>query len=181
MKQDDLILNSYYDGELSDRKRAQVEVQLASNPESAKAIRNMKTMSALFQTMQQQHLEDVSFDGLDKRVLNEIRRNPSPISASERIKVWFSEFFAHRKSLWIPTVSMAGAACIALLAVGLNTGQPRGPLMPSQNAPSTWTASGTTEAATSTVTVSAPDEMSFQKYSLETETGQRIAVVWINE
>lgn len=181
MKQDDLILNSYYDGELSDSKRAQVEAQLASNPESARAIRNMKAMSELFQTMHQQHLEDISFDGLDKRVLNEIRSNPSPISAGERIKVWFSEFFAHRKLLWIPTVSMAGAACVALLAVGLNTGQPRSPLMPSQNAPSTWTASGITEAVTSTVTVSAPDELNVQKYSLETETGQRIAVVWINE
>jgi anti-sigma factor RsiW len=181
MKHDDQILSRYYDGELNDSERAQVEAQLESNPESAKAIRNMKTMSELFRTMQAQHLEDISFDGLDKRVLNEIHRNPSPISTGERIRVWFSEFFAHRKAVWIPAVSMAGAACVALLAVGLNPGQSQMPAMPSQNAPSTWTASGSTDAVAATLTVSAPDEMTVQKYSLETETGQRIAVVWINE
>ena len=64
MKHDDQILNRYYDGELNDNERAQVKAQLESNPESAKAIRNMKAMSELFRTMQAQQLEDVSFDGL---------------------------------------------------------------------------------------------------------------------
>ena len=181
MKYDDELLNQYYDGELSEKQRAHVEAHLKSSPENAQTLQNMKMISELFETMQSQSLENISFDGLDKRVLNEIRADKSPISTGEKTKVWFQEFFRHRKMLWIPAVSFAGAACAVLLAVGLSTSQPLMPAMPSQNASTTWQASGTTDAVTSTVTITVPDTLNVQKYSLETETGQRIAVVWVDE
>lgn len=182
MKQDEKILAQYYDGELSGARKAKAKALIDSSSESADALRNMEAMSRLFQVMKEETLENVSFDGLDKRVLNEIQQSEQSVPFGEKIRVWFKEFFAHRKAVWVPVASIAGAACAALLAIGLqSSANPMAPNMPNQNAPQTWNASGTTPAVASTVNVTAPENIDVQKYSLQTEGGQRIAVVWINE
>ena len=181
MKQDEKILAQYYDGELSGAKKAKARALIDSSPDNADALRNMEAMSNLFQVMKEENLENVSFDGFDKRVLNQIQQSEQSVPFGEKIRVWFKEFFAHRKTVWVPVASIAGAACAALLAVGLQSANPMAPDMPNQNAPQTWQASGTTPAVASTVSVTAPENIEVQKYSLQTEGGQRIAVVWINE
>lgn len=138
-------------------------------------------MSQLFQVLHEQSLESVSFDGFDKRVINAIHNQKTPVPFFEKFKVWAAEFFAHRKLVWIPAASVAGAACVALLAVGMQNSGQMIPTMPDRTEPSTWQASGTTDSIVSTVAVTAPREMNVAEFSLKTDNGQRIGVVWIDE
>ncbi|MBN2530956.1 MAG: hypothetical protein JXR76_31505 [Deltaproteobacteria bacterium] len=181
MKQDEKILAQYYDGELNERKSAEVKKQLDSSHEGALALENMTKISQLFQVLHEQSQESTSFEGFDKRVINAIRSQKTPVPFSEKLRVWATEFFAHRKLVWIPAASVAGAACVAVLAVGLQNSKQMIPTMPDRTDSSTWQASGTTDSIVSTVAVTAPSEMNVEEFSLETDNGQRIAVVWIDE
>jgi hypothetical protein len=161
--------------------RARVKAQIDASPQDTEALKNLETMSHLFQVMKDETLENVSFDGFDKRVLNDIHATTERLPFGEKVSVWFREFLSHRKAVWIPTASVVGAACAAILVVGLQTTRPMTPAMPSQSTAETWQASGTTPSVVSTVNVMAPDNINVEKFNLETEGGQRIAVVWINE
>ncbi|MBN2719004.1 MAG: hypothetical protein JXX14_24365 [Deltaproteobacteria bacterium] len=181
MKQDEKILAQYYDDELSDAMRTRVRAQIESSPEDTDALTKLETISHFFEVMKKENLENVSFEGFEKRILNEIHSAREPVPFSEKVGVWLKEFLSHRKAVWIPAASVAGAAFAALLVVGLQATSVMMPEMPSQNGLETWQANGTTPSVVSTVDVTAPDNIDVQEFNLETEGGQRIAVVWINE
>lgn len=182
MKLDEKTLAQYYDGELGEAETAAVKKLLDASPTDAELLRRMENLSEMFQLMAKENLESVSFDGFDKRVWNAIRLEKTPVPVMERLGVWTREFLAHRKRVWIPSVSFAGAACAVLLALGLfHSGPDRAPLMPAQNSPATWQASAPTSSLSSTVEVKNETDLAITKYNLRTENGQQIAVVWINE
>ena len=181
MKEIEKILAQYYDDELNDAKRSEVRALISSSPENANALKNLEAMSDFFQIMKEENLEKVSFDGFDKRVINEIHKNEKPVPLGEKINVWFREFFSHRKIVWIPAASVAGAACAALLVVGVQSASPVAPIMPESGSSETWQASATTPSSGAMISVTAPDSIEVEQFDLETDGGQQIAVVWINE
>ncbi|MBN2344491.1 MAG: hypothetical protein JXX29_01665 [Deltaproteobacteria bacterium] len=181
MKLNEKILAQYYDGELNEKEAAEVKRQLESSPDSAQSLQYMETMSSYIQVMAEENLDSVSFDGFDKRILNEIHSQKVQPSLGEKFGVWMREFFEHRKTIWIPTASLAGAACAALLVFGLNHPGGTPPTMPNTASPESWKASVNSSPAASVVTVANADEVNAQAYNIETDTGQRVGVVWIND
>lgn len=179
MELNEKTLAQYFDGELSDKNAAKVKQLLSSSPDSAQTLHKLETVSSYIQIMQTEQLDNISFDGFDKRILNEIRGEKSPVSWSEKASIWVHEFFEHKKTIWIPTASLAGAACAALLAFGLNSQQPI-PTMPSGSSQETWQASSNTSTS-STVVVTAPKKVNATAYNISLNDGQSIGVVWIDE
>jgi len=174
------LIARYYDGELGAAERARAEALLAKDSEARAALERMTRMGGLFQAMSDQSLDGVSFEGLDKRVMNVAGRQNGKVPFSERFGVWLSEVVHHRKAIWIPAASFAGIAAAALLVVALQTGTPLGTL-PSSARGDTWQASVVRVAAGSEATLANAAEVPGKVYQVAGDDGASIGVVWINE
>lgn len=181
MKLNDKTLAQYFDGELSEKATAEMKSLLESSPQNAQSLQTMENLSDLVQIMAEESATNVSFDGFDKRVLNEIHNQKTEASLTEKLGVWLREFFEHRKMVWIPTASVAGAACAALLAIGITSTSAVPPTMPTSSQPESWNASVGNPLRTSTVQIADAGEMDIKTYNIQNDIGQRIGVAWINE
>ena len=104
-------------------------------------------------------------------------------SAFDRIRVWWSEFLEHRKTIWIPAASLVGAAAAVLLALPLLTSAPAP--MPQQLSPSggLWQAAAGERAAPggSEVMIVNRGQATGFEYNVLNDRGESIGVAWIND
>ncbi len=172
------IIGRYYDGELSPGQRAHVEKALMASADARRELSANARMSEAFRILGEDSLDGVSFDGFDKRVMNLVQSRVERPGAVERLRVYLKEFFDYRKVVWIPAVSVVGAASAALLAIGL-AGHPSVPTMPGAKAPETWQASA--GELISEARIANSDEVRGTQYRILTDNGRSIAVVWIDD
>ncbi len=109
------LLLKYTDDELSDSQANAVERMLESSPDDARTIEEWERIGSLLRVMDEETTRDVSFDGLADKVLAEVKTTRISLPFFERLKVWLSEFFEHRRAVWIPATAVACAACLAVV------------------------------------------------------------------
>lgn len=174
------ILAKYYDGELTDKARREVEALLETSDESKDAVLKMSQLSDCMEVLVQDGLENVSFEGMDKRILNELNSQKHMPSAGERFKIWLSEFFTYKKMVWIPAASAVGAAAALVLMLPLFSGTS----VPANSTPrgqETWQASVQSVSVGSQAVLANGDQVRGTEYSVINDRGESIGVVWIND
>jgi len=176
------LLARYYDGELSDKQARRVEAQLASSDNDREALEKMSRLGDLLRTSNEEQLLNISFDGFEERVLNAVGQSKS-LGLSERAKVWVNEFFEHRRHLWIPAASFAGAAAAILLIVPLFSKAPIVNTPLQRDNQEIWAASANTVVISggSEVVLLSRAQTSGVEYSIKNDRGENIGVVWIND
>lgn len=178
------LLQRYHDGELDESERRSVEASLAESPEARRTLDRIQRLGELLRVMNEEESAAVSFEGFEQRVMNGLDRGEPP-GFGERTRVWWSEFFEHRKVVWIPTAAVvAAAACVMLvLAVAMPTppaSHGAGPVADdgfvvrgyAPEHPPTW--------GSSIVSVNFGSGSGFTT-SVVNEQGEALGVVWINE
>jgi hypothetical protein len=112
--------------------------------------------------------------------MNAGRETARAVSFTERMSVWFSEFFHHRRTVWIPVASFAGIAAAALLMFNVGQDVRPGLSMPS-SADNTWQAGVVQVAAGSEVSLANAAQIDATAYQIADADGTSIGVIWINE
>jgi anti-sigma factor RsiW len=178
-------LTRFHDGELSASERARVETALSSAAEEDRAhLEHLDKLGDLLRLMHEEQSSAVSFEGFAERVAQGIRAQERP-PVSARLKVWLSEFFAHRRVVWIPAASLAGAAAAILIALPLARA-PQGtqPLGPGAH-PQIWQASAGAAAdavpRSSQAILANRDQVSGLELVVSNDRGESIGVVWVND
>lgn len=176
------ILARYYDGELKEAERKRVEEILASSADHRLALDRMDRIGDLIRMNAEEGLANISLDGFDKRVMNSLEKAPAP-GLGERMRVWWSEFLEHRKSIWIPAASLAGAAAAVLLVLPLLSGPPPQPSPGMEPSGGLWqAAAGQTQApGGSEVMIVNRGQASGYEYKVLNDRGEAIGVAWIND
>jgi anti-sigma factor RsiW len=108
------LLERYYDGELRPDQAKQVEEALAETPALKASFEETARLGDLLRLMNEESLEDVSFNGFEARVRSGIA-NEKTTGVFERLRVWAADFFAYRKPVWVPAVAVVGACAVALV------------------------------------------------------------------
>jgi anti-sigma factor RsiW len=172
------MLLKYSDGELSDSRAATVKNLLESSPEDAEMIEEWARIGSLLRVMDEETTKNVSFDGLADKVLAEIKTTRISLSFFDKLKVWFTEFFEHRRSIWIPASVAVGAVCLAvtLLPAVLRTS---GASSDSGDANIVLHSASTTEG--SRIADVDFGTATGRKYAIDDGRGITVGVVWIVE
>ena len=181
------VLQRYHDGELSTRATKRVEADIEASPQWRQSLQQMSQLGELLRLMNEESLDDVSFDGFEARVTAGIEREDHP-GGLERLRVWLSEVFEHRPVIWVPATAVVGVSLALLLAlpfIGGGTGnQTSGPVPATGAGNNTgggiWTASAGGAAGSSIEAVDYGGA-SGQVYDVPNGKGGMTAVVWINE
>ncbi len=182
-KLNEKLLARYYDGELSPRKAQKIEQLLRESPEHQEALKKMTQIGDLLRLANEENLESVSFDQLERQVAAGISQERNA-SLLERLTVWFSEFFSYRKVIWVPATVVAGATLAVLLVLPLSTPTPLEDKGPTSSGNDTWMASDDTTKGGSkieSVTFDDTADSKDSKFEVSKIDGQNgsIGVVWI--
>jgi anti-sigma factor RsiW len=108
------LLQKYVDGELPPHQIEKVKSILASSPEDELVVQELTKIGSLLRIMDEETTAAVSFEGLAEKVLAEVKTTRTSLSFSEKLSAWFSEFFEHRRSVWIPASAAVCAACLTV-------------------------------------------------------------------
>jgi anti-sigma factor RsiW len=100
------MLSLLHDGELSARERAALEPHLRSCARCAEVLQSLSALTMLTRSAFEAELAQVSFAGLTARVMHEIEAE-RPVAIRERVRVWFEEFMANRRRVWVPAMALA--------------------------------------------------------------------------
>ncbi len=175
------MLARYYDGELSPKQAQKVEKILAESKAHESSLNNMVRIGDLLRLMNEENLNDVSFDGFHEKVKTGIKRQQTP-GIMERIGVWVSEFFEYRPAIWVPSFAVAAAAVALLLILPIVTGSPE-TAPSSAPTPDIWMAANDTQPVTfgSRIESVSFGEADGLKYDITNGQGGTVGVVWIVE
>lgn len=176
-KLDDKTLERYFDGELSKQGRKDTLELIQKSDASLAFLEKNQRLGDLIRLMDEEKTKGISFDGLSKRVL-EASRQSAPTPWLERARVWFAEFFEHRRAIWIPAVAV-GAAAVALLFIPLSTVQ-RGTSYEEGRGISLHSASSVVAGGSTIASVDFGGAKG-TTYNLQNESGASVGVVWIVE
>ncbi len=169
----------YYDGEMSVGQQLRFERMLESSENNRAELENMAGLSSLVSTMSEEILNDVSFDGFDKRVLIAVKNDRQPLSLSEKMVTFAKEFFAYKKIVWIPAGAVAAAGSL-LFAITLSGTSPAS-IMPDSQAPLIWKASAPLSILSSEAKIVNSTEVKGTEYNISLAPGKNIGVVWIDD
>jgi anti-sigma factor RsiW len=179
-------LTRFHDGELSASERARIEGALQGAADGDLAhLEKLDKLGDFLRLMHEEQSSQVSFDGFAERVAAGIRAQEKP-TAVARLSVWLSEFFEHRRIIWIPAASLVGAAAAVLIALPF-MGSPNETSRPSSvPSPEIWTASAVTAQQNavprgSEASLSNRDQVSGMELLVSNERGESIGVVWVND
>jgi len=179
-------LARYRDGELSASERARVEEALRTAPAEDRAhLERLDKLGDLVRVMHEEQTSRVSFDGFAERVAEGVRAAKRP-GLGERLGVWLAEFFAHRRAIWIPAASLAGAAAAVLLVLPLVRGPQQSAPLPQAVAGGIWSASTDGVIATavprgSEAVLANGGQVTGWAFTVPNERGELIGVVWVND
>ena len=175
------LLVRYHDGEIGEKDMKRVESTIQESARDREFLEEMSRIGDLLRLMNEENLDSVSFEGFEQRVLNNLDRAERP-GFFESLKVWMSEFFEHRKTVWIPTASLVGAAAAVLLALPLVTGTvPPATDLGDDVSSGIWAAAADRSPGGSEVSLMNRGQAVGTEYSVLNERGEAIGVVWINE
>ncbi|MCK9521883.1 MAG: hypothetical protein M0R76_02420 [Proteobacteria bacterium] len=174
------LISRYYDGELSPSQRRRVERMLQAEPPSAAQLASLKSIGSLMQLMAEDGVAEASFEGVDSAVMDMVRQEKMRPSRRERWSVGLSEFFRHRKRMWIPAVSVAGMAAAAWLIMVPMTHRVLETHSP-QSTENTWQAASAPVAAVSEIAISNASQHHATTYRIAAANGASIGVIWIDE
>ena len=183
VKLNEKLLARYYDGELSPRKARQVEQLLRESPEHQESLRKMSQIGDLIRMANEETVDRISFADFGEHVKAGIAEEQAS-SPAERLKVWFQEFFAYRKPVWVPATAVVAAAIAALLVFPLSSPGPAEPMDPATGGNGTWMAADHTSKGGSkieSVTFDDTEKSGDDKFEVSKIDGQNgsIGVVWI--
>jgi hypothetical protein len=177
-------LTRFHDGELSAAERGRLEEALAAGAaEDRDSLRRLDRIGDLVRLMNEEELSQVSFDGFAERVAEGIRASAKPPLA-ERARVWASEFFEHRRIVWIPAASLVAAAAAILIALPVLRAPGGGAAPSGAAAQGIWTAAAGASAEVprgSEAILANRDKVSGTEYTLSNDRGEKLGVVWVND
>jgi anti-sigma factor RsiW len=176
-------LARYRDGELSASERSRVEEALRTSPADRAYLESLDRLGTLLRTSYEEQAALASFDGFVERVQAGVRAAERP-SVGERLSVWLSEFFEHRRAVWIPAASLAGAAAAVLLVLPLVRGPQ--PLPAPQGVPGgIWAAAADAAIAAvprgSEAVLANRGQVNGLEFTVPNDHGEPIGVVWVND
>ncbi len=175
------LLVRYHDGEIGEKDMKRVESTIQESVRDREFLEEMSRIGDLLRLMNEENLDSVSFDGFEQRVLNSLDRAQRP-GFFESARVWMSEFFEHRKTVWIPTASLVGAAAAVLLVLPLVTGTvPPATHSGADVSSGIWAAAADRSPGGSEVSLMNRGQALGTEYSVLNERGEAIGVVWIDE
>lgn len=96
----------HHDGELGARDRAVVDAHLSTCATCKAVLAGLSAMSAFTQDALEAELDAVNFGGFSQRVMRGIQQE-RPVALGERVRVWFEEFMANRRRVWVPALALA--------------------------------------------------------------------------
>jgi len=179
-------LTRFHDGELSASERARIEgVLQGASDQDRVHLEKLDKLGDLLRLMHEEQSSQVSFDGFAERVAAGIRAQEKPTMGA-RLGIWLSEFFEHRRVIWVPAASLVGAAAAVLIALPF-MGTPKETSRPSSTpSPEIWTASAATAQQNavsrgSEAILSNRDQVSGMELVVSNERGEPIGVVWVND
>jgi len=177
------LLERYHDGELNESARRSVEAELTASSEARDSLDRLQRLGDLLRVMNEEEASAVSFEGFEQRVMNSLDRAQAP-GFGERMRVWLSEFFEHRKVVWIPSAAVvAAAACVMLVLAIATPTQPQHGTRPFDDQSFVAREYGRDQLPTwgsSIVSVNFGSGSGFTT-SVLNERGEALGVVWINE
>ncbi len=175
------LLARYHDGEIGEKGIKRVEAIITDSARDRELLDGMSRIGDLLRLMNEENLDSVSFEGFEQRVRNSLDRAGRP-GFFESVKVWMSEFFEHRKTVWIPTASLVGAAAAVLLALPLVTGTvPPATDLGDDVSSGIWAAAADRSPGGSEVSLMNREPAVGTEYSVLNERGETIGIVWIDE
>ena len=174
------VIERYLDGELSSRESKQTEEMLATSVESQRILEENQKLGDFVRMMTEERTRNVSFDGFTDRVLAATRNTSGSPSFVERMHLWMSEFFEHRRVVWIPAAVCGVTAALVLLVLPLSEISP---------SPKPETENGITLHAATSVSFGSGSKIASvdfggaegKTFSLRNERGASVGVVWIEE
>lgn len=158
-------LQRFVDGELNRRHARKISAHLDECPECTEAVEAIRGTGDLLRLAFDQTIDDAELDGFADRVMEGIELD-KPVPVTERVRVWFSEVFKHRRKFWAPPLALAGAAAAALLIVVFV-----GEEMPNRDLP----------GGSTVLSVSFGNSVDGTVFELEDKDGSTTAVIWVDE
>jgi|GEM_PF-1933102 len=120
---DDEKLQRYFDGETAPGETTLVRRHLAECRVCALSLTRLERLHALFTTAAEADAEDAApeLEAMFAKVREGIAKQPKA-GFGERLRVLTSEVVEHKKHVWIPAMTMAAAAVVALAVLVGNGG-----------------------------------------------------------
>lgn len=161
-------LQRLVDGELGHRQTPSVSKHVSDCAECSEAVRRIRATGDLLRLAFDQIAEDAPLEGFADRVMESLaKQERKPLPLRERIATWAGEFFRYRQKLWAPSLALASAAAVALVALLVLRGDP--PLANQQPAGST------------VISVSFGNTVNGHVFELEDKDGTTTSVIWVDE
>ncbi len=181
----DRLLQQYADGELSPSKAEMVARLLTEQAESQAYVQELSKLGDFVRLMNRESLEEVNFEGFSGGVAHKIRQAEQRGDVWEKIKVAVSEFFDHRRVVWVPSAAVAAALLAAVLLTPLFLGGPKG-------GPATSALRDDIQLLTSAPTEASRKQLSRivsvdfgdakgSSFAVDDDRGGTVGVVWIVE
>ena len=164
------LLERYVDGELSRRRRRDVETHVEGCDGCASAVGELRRVGALVRMASEDAAAEASLDGLADAVLEAVQKDERPLPWSVRARTWLGEFARYQKKIWVPPLAAAGAAAAALLIVVGVSGPAPTPDAPSALPP-----------GSNVLSVSFGSTVDGSLFLLEGKDGTTTAVIWVDE
>ncbi len=175
------LLQRYLDGELSGRARRRVQRRLEASEEQRAELERLSRVGELVRASGEQMTEQVSFEGFRARVEEGIRRQHRPGLAA-RVKVWIGEVLDHRRAVWVPSAALAGAAAVLLALLPLlSTSQAPEHVVGAEVGIRSYSATAEAPSRGTSEIVSVSGATRWAPYSVQNDSGERMAVAWITE
>ena len=179
---DDEKLQRYFDGEATAGETTLVRRHLAECALCAHALKRLERLHALFTTTAAADADDAApeLEAMFAKVREGISRQGSA-GFGERLRVLTSEVVEHKKHVWIPAMTMAAAAAVAL-AVLVGRGGPadetqRAAIGTGQEVPEAVANRGS-----EVLSADFADGTAGTVFTVEGAAGEApVAVVWIND
>ena len=117
-------LSAFIDGELAPARRVQIERHLASCPDCAARVSDLRATSGLVRIGMEMRADEVDFSDFFEKVLAKIE--PDRVPLWERWKLSLSELFAYHRGAMISSLATAAVAVLIAVPIALRSRPPTG-------------------------------------------------------
>jgi anti-sigma factor RsiW len=166
--QRDELLQRFLDGDLSVEQAHEVRELMRADPSVRAGAQTYRRLGEMVRELAHAETLEEDMDRVWQRVRSGVEaERTDDISGPSPARVWFSEFFRHRKRVWIPA-SAATAAAAAALVLALH--------LPGRNVPVEVPVSQDLRSRVTDISLNSASTMVFE---VETESGGTATILWV--